>query len=85
MRLEINTHNNICICWKNSRCGVDPKVEIHKHLNISKKFKNVKILWASVRQSFNIIEAERIKCHIITIPPNILSKLKTFIKNLNRI
>ena len=48
--------------------GVDPKVEIHKHLNISKKFKNVKILWASVRQSFNIIEAERIKCHIITIP-----------------
>ena len=38
--------------------GVDPKVEIHKHLNISKKFKNVKILWASVRQSFNIIEAE---------------------------
>ena len=63
--------------------GVDPKVEIHKHLNISKKFKNVKILWASVRQSFNIIEAERIKCHIITIPPNILSKLKTFNKNLN--
>lgn len=63
--------------------GVDPKVEIHKHLNISKKFKNVKILWASVRQSFNIIEAERIKCHIITIPPTILSKLKTFNKNLN--
>ena len=62
---------------------MDPKIEISKHLKISRRFKNVKILWASVRQSFNIIEAERIKCHIITIPPAILDKLKTFNKNLN--
>ena len=44
----------------------------------------MKILWASVRQSFNIIEAEKMKCHIITIPPEILAKLKTFNKNLNQ-
>ena len=64
--------------------GTDPKSEISKHLKISKSYKNVKILWASVRQSFNIIEAEKMKCHIITIPPEILVKLKTFNKNLNQ-
>ena len=64
--------------------GIDPKSEISKHLKISKSYKNVKILWASVRQSFNIIEAEKMKCHIITIPPEILVKLKTFNKNLNQ-
>lgn len=64
--------------------GVDPKVEISKHVKISKNYKNAKILWASVRQSFNIIEAEKTKCHIITIPPNILNKVKTFNKDLNQ-
>ena len=64
--------------------GTDPKSEISKHLKISKGYKNVKILWASVRQSFNIIEAEKMKCHIITIPPEILVKLKNFNKNLNQ-
>ena len=64
--------------------GVDPKVEISKHINISRSFRNAKILWASVRQSFNIIEAEKIKCHIITIPSSILAKVKTFNKNLNQ-
>ncbi len=64
--------------------GVDPKLEISKHINISRSFRNAKILWASVRQSFNIIEAEKIKCHIITIPSSILAKLKTFNKNLNQ-
>ena len=60
------------------------KDKLVKHLKISKSHKNVKILWASVRQSFNIIEAEKMKCHIITIPPEILAKLKTFNKNLNQ-
>ena len=64
--------------------GVDPKVEILKHIKIFRNFRNVKILWASVRQSFNIIEAEKIKCHIITIPPSILGKVKTFNKDLNQ-
>lgn len=64
--------------------GVDPKLEISKHIKISKNYKNVKILWASVRQSFNIIEAEKLKCHIITIPPSILTKVKTFNKDLNQ-
>jgi transaldolase len=63
--------------------GIDPEKEIRKHLKITKKFKNVKLLWASVREPFNIIQAERSKCHIITIPPNIIEKTKVFGKKLD--
>ncbi len=50
---------------------------------MTKKFKNVKLLWASVREPFNIIQAERSKCHIITIPPNIIKKTEVFGKKLD--
>ena len=63
--------------------GIDPEKEIIKHLKMTKKFKNVKLLWASVIEPFNIIQAERSKCHIITIPPNIIKKTEVFGKNLD--
>ena len=66
-----------------AHAGVDPVKEISKHIKQSKKFPNVKILWASVRQPFNLIEAEKSKCDIITIPPDILKKFKTLNKDLN--
>jgi len=64
--------------------GLDPKIEISKHIKLAKKFPNVRILWASVRQSYNLIEAEKSKCNIITVPPEILEKLITFNKDLNQ-
>lgn len=64
--------------------GVDPEEEIKKHLNLCKKFKNIKVLWASVREPFNLIQAERVKCHIITVPTGILKKFKLINKNLDR-
>ena len=64
--------------------GKDPVPEFEKSIKLAKKFKNVKILWASVREPFNIIQAERAKCHIITIPPNIIAKTKTFGKKLDK-
>ncbi len=70
-------------CGRIADTGIDPEKEIKKHLKITKKFKNVKILWASVREPFNIIQAERAKCHIITIPPNIINKTSTFGKKLD--
>ena len=71
-------------CGRIADAGIDPKKEIIKHLKVFKKFPNVKILWASVRQPFNLIEAEKMKCHIITVPPEILVKIKTFNKDLNK-
>jgi len=36
---------------------------------------NVEIIWASTREVFNILEADRMACHIITAPADVLKKL----------
>ncbi|MDC0234508.1 transaldolase [Candidatus Pelagibacter sp.] len=62
--------------------GLDAQFEMKKHLVKCKTKRNIKILWASVREVYNLVEAENIGCHIITVPPSILSKTKNFNKNL---
>ena len=49
--------------------GKDPIPEIKKSIFMAKKFKNVEILWASVREPYNYLQAKQLQCHIITIPP----------------
>ncbi len=66
--------------------GVDPVPHFIKSLKFSKKFKNVEILWASVREPYNYIQARQLGCHIITIPPQTIAKIESFtnsIKNLS--
>ena len=58
--------------------GRDPIPEIKKSIKLAKKFKNVKILWASVREPYNYLQAKQLKCHIITIPPSIIEKIEKF-------
>jgi transaldolase len=53
-------------------------------LKIAKK-KNIEVLWASTRETYNIFEAQNIKCHIITVPHNILSKFDLISMNLNKL
>ena len=64
--------------------GINAKTEMKKHISLSSKKRNIKILWASVREVYNLIEAEEVKCHIITVPPSILNKTKNFNKNLEK-
>ena len=61
--------------------GKDPIPEIKKSIKIAKNFKNVKILWASVREPYNYLQASQLGCHIITVPPNIISKIENFGKS----
>ena len=52
-----------------------------------KKIKNThcELIWASPREVFNIIEANRIGCNIITVTPTLLNKFITnYKKNLNK-
>ena len=65
--------------------GKDPIPEFKKSLFITKKYKNVKILWASVREPYNFLEAKKIGCHLITVPPLIISKIEKFGKSLNQL
>ena len=48
---------------------------------LSKKFKNVKILWASVREPYNYLQSKQLGCHIITVPPLIIEKIEKFGKS----
>tara|TARA_Y100001958_G_scaffold127646_1_gene95667 strand:+ start:225 stop:929 length:705 start_codon:yes stop_codon:yes gene_type:complete len=61
--------------------GKDPIPEIIKSIKAAKKFKNVEILWASVREPYNFIQAKQLGCHIITVPPTIIEKIEKFGKS----
>lgn len=63
--------------------GRDPEILMTECSKYLKKFKNAKLLWASTREIFNIYQAARSGCHIITVPDNLLSKLNLINKNLN--
>lgn len=64
--------------------GRDPQNIIIKSLKLTKKNKNIKILWASTREVFNIYQANLLGCDIITVTPDILNKMKLYNKNLKR-
>ncbi len=61
--------------------GKDPLPVFKECINLSKKFKNVEILWASTREAYNYLEAKNLGCHIITIPPKIIEKIEKFGKS----
>ena len=65
--------------------GKDPIPEIKKSLLLAKRFKNVEILWASVREPYNYLQAQQLGCHIITVPPAIIEKIENFGKSLNKL
>ena len=65
--------------------GKDPIPEFNKSIKMAKKFKNVEILWASVREPYNYLQAKQIGCHIITIPPSIIEKIQNFGKSYNQL
>ena len=58
--------------------GKDPLPHFKKSIAASKKFKNVKILWASTREPYNYMQAKSLGCHIITVPPSIIEKIEKF-------
>ena len=63
--------------------GKDPIPEFKKSLFITKKYKNVEILWASVREPYNYIQAKQIGCNIITIPPKTIQQIENFGKSFH--
>ena len=65
--------------------GKDPIPEFDKSLKLAKKFRNVEILWASVREPYNFTQAKQIGCHIITIPPAIIEKIQKFGKSFDKL
>ena len=61
--------------------GKDPLPIFKKSISLTKKNKNIEILWASTREAYNFIQAKQLDCNIITMPPNIISKINGFGKS----
>ena len=65
--------------------GKDPVPEFKKSIAYAKRFKNVEILWVSVREPYNFLQAKQSGCHIITIPPSIIEKIENFGKSFDKL
>ena len=52
-----------------------------KKYKLTKKYKNIEILWASTREAYNFIQAKDLKCNIITMPPKIINQISKFGKS----
>ena len=65
--------------------GKDPIPEFIKSIKLAKRFKNVEILWASVREPYNYLQAKQLNCQIITVPPAIIEKIEKFGKSFNEL
>ena len=84
----INKKTNVIISIFAGRAGdvgKDPIPEFKKSISAAKKFNNVKILWASVREPYNYIQAKQLGCHIITVPPSIIEKIEKFGKSFSEL
>ena len=85
---KINKKNKVIVSifvGRASDTGKDPIPEIKESLKMSRNFKNVRILWASVREPYNYLQAKQLGCQIITVPPTIIEKIEKFGKSFNKL
>ena len=61
--------------------GKDPIPIFKKSINLTKKNKNIEILWASTREAYNFTQAKQIKCNIVTMPPKVINRIDKFGKS----
>ena len=78
---KINKKSKVIIsifAGRSADTGKDPVPEFKKSISLAKNFKNVEILWASVREPYNYLQSKQLGCNIITIPPAIIEKIEKF-------
>ena len=63
--------------------GIDPVPMMKESADIMKSKPKAELLWASPRELLNIYHADSIGCHIITVTPEVLGKLKLVGKDLD--
>ena len=81
-KLNKNTKSIISIfAGRMADKGKDPLPIFKKSISLTKKNKNIEILWASTREAYNYTQAKQLKCDIITMPPNVINKIYGFGKS----
>ena len=61
--------------------GKDPLPIFKKSISLTKKNRNIEILWASTREAYNFTQAKQLKCNIITMPPKVINQIIGFGKS----
>ncbi len=61
--------------------GKDPLPIFKKSISLTKRNKNIDILWASTREAYNFLQAKQINCNIITMPPKVINQINGFGKS----
>ncbi len=85
---KINKNSDIIISIFSGRMsdvGKDPIPIIKKSVQLTKKMKRVKILWASTREAYNYLQAQNCGCSIITMPPEVIEKISKFGKTYQQL
>ncbi|WP_238119916.1 MULTISPECIES: transaldolase [unclassified Xanthobacter] len=55
--------------------GIDYVPAVSRAVELARATANVEVIWASTREVWNVVEADRMGCHIITAPADVLKKL----------
>lgn len=64
--------------------GIDPLPTMIKALEIMRPFNQQELIWASPREVLNVVQADSIGCHIITVTNDIMAKLPGLGKDLEQ-
>jgi transaldolase len=64
--------------------GVDPEPIMVAALDTLRPLPGVELIWASPREILNIVQADRIGCHIITVTHDLLAKLHLLGRDLDQ-
>jgi transaldolase len=63
--------------------GVDPVPIMHEALEIMAEAPRAELIWASPRELLNLVQADAIGCHVITMTHDLLVKLPSLGKDLD--
>ena len=64
--------------------GVDPMPIMEGALQLMRSQKQLELIWASPREVLNIVQADQIGCHVITVTHDLLKKLPGLGKDLTQ-
>lgn len=63
--------------------GVDPVPVMTDALGVMSDAPQLELIWASPREVLNVIQADEIGCHVITVTPDLLAKLPNVGRDLD--
>src|SRR5581483_10722233 len=64
--------------------GVDPVPIMARAVDIMVAAPRAELIWASPREILNLVQADNVGCHIITLTPDLIKKLDSLGKNLEQ-